>query len=79
MGKRGEYKKTIYNSRLSNVPMFYTSPSTSTFLSFATEIDENENKYVVFADEEVDKEIMLQSEPNDEAIERNDENVLDLL
>ena len=64
-GKNGDFKKTIYNSRLSDVPTFYTSPATTEFTSFAAMCDnDKEDKFVVFqsaVDEEVEEHTGLRN------------------
>ena len=68
-GKQGEYKKTIYNSRILKVPTFYTSPSTN----------KKEDEHVVFAYEEIKEEHPPLAEENDDAVKHNDDNIFSLL
>ena len=78
-GKQGEYKKYIYNSRMSNIMTFYTLPSTNDFLSFATKVKEKEDEHMVFASEEIEEELPPLAEENNDAVKQNDENIFSSL
>ena len=91
-GLEGQYKKTIYNSRTSNVPTFYSAPSTKMFVSYATKISKDKRKddeFLVYSNEMSDDEVTRDHEKikdsedqtNDSDVfhDRLDENIIDIL
>ena len=79
-GRIGEYKKTVYNSRLFNVPKFFTTPSTDQFVSYAAECDDTvKNEYVVFASEEDNQKEESTSDTIKDTDHEDKENIFDLL
>ena len=58
--ENGQYTKTVYNTRTSNVPTFYSVPSNDLFLSYCENCEPDDHvaqEYIVFE---------LQLEENDE-------------
>ena len=78
-GKIGEFKKTVYNSRTSNVLMFYSSPSTSKFLSFASKTadpEEHKDKFAIYASKESEDNTTVTNRKENDSQIREDEIIL---
>ena len=79
-GQNGEFIKTIYNTRTSNVPTFYTAPKNNKFISFATEFEKETEplqKHVVFESVFSNNEDKRIKEAINNSIEDDDEGRFD--
>lgn len=76
-GENGEFVKTVYNTRTSNVPTFYTAPRNEKFVSFMSEFNEQTaslDEHIVYsgttehATDDLDLRVneQLEQEPHDD-------------